>query len=249
MECPNCKLENPVGAYVCDCGYRFASRPKVANSVFVNQAPTVAPVVGKKIPTGPMLAAMLTLVALVWILAAMNSAPAINSSNVNPARTIPTPTATPVPTSPAKVTPVIPPPPSSPWSFSENEDSMGRKRSFATVLSNNTLAFAFPYTGAQHGTLTVRKSAVQGTNVIVRIEKGQFLCTSYEGCTVNVRFDEGPISHFSASPPSDNSTTSLFIGSEGTFISKLKKATVVRIEATFYQEGNQTLEFDVEGFK
>jgi hypothetical protein len=60
------------------------------------------------------------------------------------------------------------------WAYRTTEDSMGRKQSFASVESTNTLSFGFPYQNAQHGTLTIRKSAQWGTNVLVRIEHGQF---------------------------------------------------------------------------
>jgi hypothetical protein len=52
---------------------------------------------------------------------------------------------------------------------------MGRKRSFAHVTSTNALNFDFPYQGNQHGTLTIRKTARWGTEVLFRIERGQFL--------------------------------------------------------------------------
>ena len=83
---------------------------------------------------------------------------------------------------------------------------------------------------------------------MVQIERGQFLCR-FDGCTVNVRFDSGPIQRFSAGEPSDHSTTILFVLNEGRFMSQLRKSKVVRIEAEFYQEGSQALEFDSEGFK
>jgi hypothetical protein len=125
---------------------------------------------------------------------------------------------------------------------------MGRKRSFASVTSTNTLSFDFPYQGIQHGTLVIRKAAESGTNVIVRIERGQFLCP-LDDCTVNVRFDAGRIQQFSASGPTDHSTTTLFLENEARFVSQLRRAKVFRVEATFYQHGSQTLEFNVEGFK
>jgi len=138
--------------------------------------------------------------------------------------------------------------PGSPWRYSSDEDPMGRKRSFARVSSTNTLDFGFPYQGSQLGTLTIRKAIDSGTNVILRIEHGQFLC-GIEGCGVNVRFDSRPIQRFSASGPNDHSTTTVFIENEARFISQLRKANTVRIESTFYQEGSQTLEFDVQGFR
>ena len=133
------------------------------------------------------------------------------------------------------------------WESSTGNDAMGRAYAVTAVTSTNTLLFDFPYQGSQHGTLSVRESARWGTDVMVSIERGQFLC-GIEDCTVNVRFDQGPIQQFSAVEPSDRSTNMLFIHTQSKFTSELSKAKVARIEATFYQEGLQTLEFNVEGF-
>jgi len=148
---------------------------------------------------------------------------------------------------PAPSVPEAHPEPTSPWVYTSDEDTMGRKRSFAEVVSTNTLDFGFPYQGSQHGTLTIRKSARSGTEVMISIERGQFLC-GVDECAVNVRFDDGPIQEFSAGEPSDHSTTVLFIEGQTRFTAHLRRAKTLRVEATFYQEGSQTLEFNVEGF-
>jgi len=134
------------------------------------------------------------------------------------------------------------------WTYRNDVDTMGRKESLAYVKSTNTLSFDFPYQGIQHGILLVRKSSYRGTNVAVQIERGQFLC-GIRDCTVDVRFDNGPIQRFSAAEPSDHSTTTLFINNEPRFISQLRKAKLVRVEATFFQEGTQALVFNVEAFR
>jgi hypothetical protein len=137
--------------------------------------------------------------------------------------------------------------PGSQWEYWTHQDSMGRKRSNASVDSTNTLSFGFPYQGWQHGTLALRKSP--GLDALIRIERGQFIC-GYPGCSVNVRFDDGPIQRFLASEPDDHSTTTLFLlGNERRFAAQLLKAKAVHIEATFYQEGSQILDFNVEGLK
>jgi hypothetical protein len=143
---------------------------------------------------------------------------------------------------------VATPEPGSQWSYTKEVDGMGREEFFARVESANALSFGFPYQGSQHGTLVIRRSGHWGTNVAVRIERGQFLC-GIQNCAVNVRFDQGPIQRFSASEPDDHSTTTLFLNKESRFISQLRKAKVARVEATFFQEGTQALQFNVDGFK
>lgn len=138
--------------------------------------------------------------------------------------------------------------PSSQWTYSTDEDSMGRKRSFAIVTSTNMLDFKFPYRGSQHGTLMFRRSAESGLNVLLSIERGQFIC-GFNDCAVNVRFDSGQIMRISASAPADHSSTLLFLENEARLLSLTRKSKIARFEATFYQEGAQTLEFNVEGLE
>ncbi len=94
----------------------------------------------------------------------------------------------------------------------------------------------------------LRKSTESGVNVMLSIERGQFIC-GFDDCVVNVRFDSGPILRISASAPVDHSSTVLFLESEAKLVSLARKSKIARVEATFYQEGAQTLEFNVEGLE
>ena len=134
------------------------------------------------------------------------------------------------------------------WIYETKEDTMGRTVSFAEVISDNTLDFDFPYQGVQHGRLEVRETTKTGMQANVRIERGQFLCHISE-CSVNIRFDDGPVRRVSAQGAADYSTTILFLESSESFFARMRKAKVLRVEAMFYQQGSRTLEFNVEGFK
>lgn len=135
------------------------------------------------------------------------------------------------------------------WSYFSSQDAMTSKKTFfASIDSVNTLSFDFPYAGAQHATFQLRTHPSYGKDAILSIEKGQLLCSSYDGCTVMVRFDEGKAMRFSAVGPSDHSTTSLFIRGYSKLISQMAKAKKMRIAAEFYQSGTQTMEFNVAGF-
>ncbi|MHC8376426.1 zinc ribbon domain-containing protein [Pseudomonas sp. MDT1-16] len=130
------------------------------------------------------------------------------------------------------------------WRYGTHNDEMTQKEVLtAEVDSINTLSFGFPYSGAQRATLELRKHPRWGSDVILQVERGQFLCNSYDGCSVSVRFGGGKPQRFSASEPSDNSTTYLFISDYRKFMSQLRKVDEVVIEASFYQSGNQALKF------
>lgn len=135
------------------------------------------------------------------------------------------------------------------WNYREDKDPMGKGAAyFASVSSTNTVNFGFPYSGPQHGTLTLRTHPRYGKDVILSIERGQFLCTSFEACTVLVRFDDSAASNYSAIGAADNSTETVFIRGYSRFLSRMEKSKRVRISANVYQEGAPVFEFDVSGF-
>lgn len=135
------------------------------------------------------------------------------------------------------------------WTYSVNEEQMtGGMRKLASVSSTNTVQFGFPYTGSQNGHLTLRTDPRYGKDVIFRIEQGQILCTSYDGCTVQVRFDDEKPMNFSASAPADHSSETVFIDDYARFLAKMKKAKRVRVSLNIYQNGRPVFDFDVSGF-
>jgi hypothetical protein len=135
------------------------------------------------------------------------------------------------------------------WDYYERKDQMGRGvAKYAEVKSTNELSFQFPYSGAQHATLTIRSHPKHGKDVIVAIERGQFLCASYSGCRISVRFDEGAEQTFTGNGASDGNSKYLFISPYEKFVSQMRKAKKVRIEAEFFQEATRVMQFDVAGF-
>lgn len=135
------------------------------------------------------------------------------------------------------------------WFYSSpNDDMTGNPIRTAYTSSTNTMSLDFPYQGEQHATLRIRSHPRYGHDIIVDIEQGQILCQSYEDCTIAVRFDNGPLQHFSAVGPSDNSSDSVFIRSYDRFVGLMKKAKRVTVELPIFQAGNHAMIFDVSGF-
>jgi hypothetical protein len=133
------------------------------------------------------------------------------------------------------------------WKYNSSPEQMGRGEiKSAICTSTNTLSFKFPYAGAQNARLALRSHPQYGKDVIFRIEKGQFL-TGVEGTNVLVQFDDNEPETFGATGPADYSTTSLFIKDSSRFISKLINSKIIKIQATFYNEGDQILEFTTAG--
>jgi len=135
------------------------------------------------------------------------------------------------------------------WQYNEFSEKMGRGTvKSATVRSLNEVQFGFPYSGDQRGTLHLRIHPKHGKDVVLSIEKGQFLCGIYN-CQVAVRFDDGKAQNFTAVGPADHSTTMLFLRGYDRFLAGARKAKKVYIEAQFYQQGTQVFEFDISGLK
>ncbi|QQR73097.1 MAG: hypothetical protein IPJ17_16655 [Holophagales bacterium] len=135
------------------------------------------------------------------------------------------------------------------WSYSVSEDAMtGKTARSARIESENTVSFGFPYQGEQHAGLTLRDHPKYGRDVILAIEKGQFLCPSWDGCEVMIRFDDGQPQDWHASPAADNDSTVIFIRNADGFLQRMKAAKVVRVQPRIYQEGEPIFEFRVSGF-
>lgn len=170
-----------------------------------------------------------------------------------------TPTATPPAADPPVAAPAVtpeppaepapPPEPPSRWMYSADKDDIDDATVYtAAVISTNTIELDFPYRGPQHGQLMLRRHPRHGRDVILTIERGQILCSTYSECKVLVRIDDGPIQRLQGNEPADNSSEVVFIPLYQTFMKKLPTAKKVRVQVQMFQAGEQTFEFDVSGF-
>lgn len=136
-----------------------------------------------------------------------------------------------------------------PWTYDENLDEMTDKKSyFAQTTSTNVLEFEFPYQGGSNFTLTIRKKPGE-TDCYIQVSKGQFLGDFSGDRTLRLRFDDANPVNYSYSMASDGSSDLVFINNVQGFISRLKKSKRLKVEAEFYQEGRQIMEFDVSNLE
>lgn len=138
--------------------------------------------------------------------------------------------------------------PSSAWHYQTDTDKMtSKQRFYAQVDATNKLQFEFPYSGGSTGSIIVRNTNGKRNEITIYIDKGQF--QSGEDHGVNVKFDTGSPIAFKSSEPSDGSTDLIFLEPAKTFVSHLKKAKKVIVQADFFEGGTKEMEFDVEGLK
>jgi hypothetical protein len=140
--------------------------------------------------------------------------------------------------------------PASDWRVDERVDPMtDRPIKTACATSSNQVYLDSPY-GPRRAQLCVRQHPEYGRDVYLTLDgSGQILCRSYDGCTVQTRFDDGAVQAFSANGPSDNSTETVFFVNEGRFITAAKAASRIRVQVEFYQNGSQTFDFPAKGLE
>lgn len=135
------------------------------------------------------------------------------------------------------------------WQYSSTEDMATGKTSYsATLDSENTLNFGFPYAGTQNGRLTLRRHPRYGFDAIISIQQGQILCSEYSNPHILIRFDNSSPSRYECAEPADNSSTYTFIRGADRFVRGMESASIAYVTLTFYQEGSQTLKFKVKGY-
>lgn len=136
--------------------------------------------------------------------------------------------------------------PVSSWIYDEDRDEMRETSTkFASVSSSNDVGVTWPYTPGP-ARMTLRQRSTDGLNVMVNIE-GQFICSSYQGDTIAVKFDDDPIQQYRCNEPEGGSPGLLFIQPERRFVTALKAAKRVVIELPVYEAGPQQMAFNVEG--
>ncbi|MFZ4605180.1 MAG: hypothetical protein ACOYM5_02880 [Caulobacter sp.] len=130
------------------------------------------------------------------------------------------------------------------WEYAGASDPMGTGRSdWACRLSVADVSLNSPYPD-QRVRLCLRKSTRHGDDIYVTLpEGGQFICRVYNGCTVRVRFDDGPATAWTALEASDGSSNILFLRGASRFFTRVRGTKRVLIEAEFYEAGVQTMEW------
>lgn len=135
------------------------------------------------------------------------------------------------------------------WRYDTETDEMtGKSEKSASVVSGNSFEFGFPYRGVQHAELTLRDHPRYGKNVILSIERGQFMA-GVLGCAVTVRFDDQAPQKYWARGAADNSTETIFLNNYSKFVTSTRKSRTLRLSTEVYHEGSPVFEFNISGLK
>jgi hypothetical protein len=153
-------------------------------------------------------------------------------------------TSAPAPGLEAAAPPAPPGPPPSPWRYTTLDDAMtDAKTELACTTSTNEVQLNPPY-GPVTVDLCLRQARQSGLNVLFRLNgDGQIICDSYYGCPISVRFGSAAQQKFTGQGPEDHSSNIIFLQPESRFLAGVQKADITRISVTFYEAGEQVIEF------
>lgn len=134
------------------------------------------------------------------------------------------------------------------WTYTESEDKMrGGVTKIARVNAMEPIRLSFPY-GESTPTLNVRQDTKWGFDIFLTAN-GQFLCRTYNDDTISVKFDTGPIREWACADADGGSSDVLFVRESKRFLTEIKKAKEVTIEAPMYEAGRQQMTFRLAGLK
>lgn len=135
------------------------------------------------------------------------------------------------------------------WVYNETIDEMTDKASYtASVVSENSVDFDFPYQGGSTLQFTLRDDPQYGHDAYIRISSGQFN-TSFNGTKIKIRIDSNDAMTFNCNEASDGSQDILFLKGYERIVKALKDAKTMKISAEFFSEGTRTFTFNVEGLE
>ena len=136
------------------------------------------------------------------------------------------------------------------WQYATFDDlASGKTYKSASLRSENSINLDFPYSGAQKGTLSIRRHPRWGFDIYLRVEKGQIISTSsWDNKTMVVRFDNEEVNNWRYNDPADNSSDYIFVSSVDRFYSKLLSSEKIYITINMFQAGQRTFVFKVKGF-
>lgn len=113
-----------------------------------------------------------------------------------------------------------------------------------TLTSDNHFDLGFPYNGGTRLTITVRYRKQDGNHVMLSVNRGQLLASTYSGGNnVVIRFDDDAAMTFSTTEPADYSSDMLFLKNPKKFINRAKTAKIIKVQVPLYDNGNQVFIF------
>lgn len=141
----------------------------------------------------------------------------------------------------------------------QNDEMRGTAQKFSTLGSENSAYFDFPYDGGSELSIVLRSKKTNlkdgqkpegliPAEAMLLINKGPFLCNSYDDCHVSVKFGQNKIKRYSMNEATDGSADVIFFSPSSDFIKNIKSHKQLIIEVEFYQEGKKQFKFNIDNY-
>lgn len=138
------------------------------------------------------------------------------------------------------------------WSYGvDTSDKMDNARVFtANCNATNQINLKPPYDGGSTMAINLRNGFKHEHNeVYITIDKGQFMPSMDGDASIRVKFDDQAPVSYNYNEASSDAEGIIFLTGATSFINKIKKAKHVVIEAEFFDNGYEQVDFDVSGVK
>jgi hypothetical protein len=129
------------------------------------------------------------------------------------------------------------------WQYNSQTDALGHRTLSACTESSNSISLHWPY-GETKAVLCVQTRSGRRYWYVHTEQKSQMLCSSYEGCSIPVRYDSDPAGSTTFYEPSDYDSSYLLARGVP---KKLPASKQMVVAPTFYQDGEQEFVFDTHG--
>lgn len=134
------------------------------------------------------------------------------------------------------------------WQYESSIDEMtDTKNIWASLRSDNYIEQDFPYEGDTYATIIIRYMKRYGTDVILKIDKGQIVGIDVNSTNfVSAKFDDGEPRKYYFNDAADMSTEQVFLRNAKDFINRCKSAKVIKVDIPMFQAGKPVFTFHVD---
>lgn len=130
------------------------------------------------------------------------------------------------------------------WRPRVTRDEMTRENVWSlTTRSRDAFELESPYAGSQYAYLVLRDHpSNDGPDAMLRIERGQILCHTYD-CDLEIAFDDSEPSRWRGAGSADSDSDVVFIRDTARFEREARRADEIRVRVTIYRNGSKIFVF------
>lgn len=131
------------------------------------------------------------------------------------------------------------------WKYSSSTDTMNDDTShYASIVSDNSKQFAYPYHGETFGNLIVTTPPGRKAYLTIFIDRGQIECgLAGRPCYIKIRFDDQPAISFEVATLRGMPSNAVVGDLNNKTLELMTKASVIKVQLPVWREGYPVYEF------